>query len=218
MWALIPMKCLERAKSRLAPVLDAAERRALATLMLQDVLEQVLRCEGISGVAVITADSVISNMLSRWPVRLIVEQAPCGHSRAVRDACMRLAATGAASVAVISADVTTARESELARFIRAGAQSPAVVVATDRHGTGSNALVLSPPDAIHPRFGPDSLRRHREAAARRGVSATTLQLPGLALDIDEPADLAALCERHSCRSSAFLTSSGIADRVLRHAS
>jgi 2-phospho-L-lactate/phosphoenolpyruvate guanylyltransferase len=213
MWALIPMKSLDRAKSRLAPVLDRAERRALAAAMLQDVLERTLQCPDVAGVAVITADSAVARMLRQWPVRLIIERTSGGHSPAVRYACARLGAAGADSVLVISADVPTIRENELTQLVRAAARSPAVVIAADRHGAGSNGLVLSPPDAIVPHFGPDSLRRHCEAAARSGLTATTLQLPGIALDIDEPADLAMLWEHRTCRSSTFLHAAGIPERL-----
>ena len=62
----------------------------------------------------------------------------------------------------------------------------------DRHGTGTNALVLSPPDAIEPSFGPDSLERHVAAAEAAGVPHRVEEVPGLALDVDTPDDLAAL--------------------------
>jgi 2-phospho-L-lactate guanylyltransferase len=216
-WALIPVKSLDRAKSRLAPVLNASERRVLAVLMLQDVLEQAIQCPLVEHIAVVTADTDIAGMLRKWPVRVIDEQQPRGQSRAVRYACDRLAAAGASSVVVLSADIPTALASEVGELLQAATRSPSVVVATDRHGTGSNGLALSPPTAIHPCFGHNSLRRHHESAARNGVPVATLRLRGLALDIDDPSDLMLLLQPSSaCRSGEFLISWGIADRVRRH--
>lgn len=216
-WAVIPVKFLERAKSRLAPVLDARERRVLVTLMLQDVLNQAITCSQVERVIVVTADVAVAFMLRKWPVDLLNEPLPCGHSQAVRYACSYLAAAGVKKGLVLAADIPTVHASEITALIRIGVRSPSVTVAVDRHGTGSNALALSPPDAIHPRFGVDSLRLHCDAASQRGAPAMTLQLPGIGFDIDEPVDLALLAAfGSSCRSSEFVNSAGIADRVRRY--
>jgi len=69
------------------------------------------------------------------------------------------------------------------------------VIVPDRHGTGTNGLLLSPPDAIAPSFGPDSCERHRALALAAGIDARIERPPSLLLDIDTGADLAALRER-----------------------
>ena len=66
------------------------------------------------------------------------------------------------------------------------------MIVADRHGTGTNALVLSPPDAIEPAFGPDSFARHVAAAEAAQVPHRVEEVPGLALDVDTPGDLAEL--------------------------
>jgi 2-phospho-L-lactate guanylyltransferase len=72
------------------------------------------------------------------------------------------------------------------------ADTRGVVIVPDRHGTGTNALVLSPPDAIEPAFGPGSFARHVAAAEAAGVPHRVEEVPGLALDVDTPDDLAEL--------------------------
>ena len=90
---------------------------------------------------------------------------------------------------------------------RGGARRPArrrdagVVVVPDRHGTGTNALVLSPPDAIEPSFGPDSLARHVAAAEAAGVPSGSRRCPALALDVDTPDDLASSSPSSSCAAA-----------------
>ena len=77
----------------------------------------------------------------------------------------------------------------------AGAAETSVVIVSDRHGTGTNGLLLSPPDAIEPSFGPDSCARHNALAFQAGASCRIEPVPSLLLDIDTGADLAALRER-----------------------
>ncbi len=72
------------------------------------------------------------------------------------------------------------------------ARAPSVLVVPDRHGTGTNALLLTPPDSIPPSFGPGSCERHLALAQARGVKAEVVRLPSLALDVDTPEDLEAL--------------------------
>jgi 2-phospho-L-lactate guanylyltransferase len=62
-------------------------------------------------------------------------------------------------------------------------------VIPDRHGTGTNGLLLSPPDVIAPAFGPGSCERHRQLAARAGVHCRVERTRSLSLDIDTRADL-----------------------------
>jgi 2-phospho-L-lactate/phosphoenolpyruvate guanylyltransferase len=69
-----------------------------------------------------------------------------------------------------------------------------VAIVPDRHGTGTNALLLAPPDAIGPAFGPSSCARHADRARRAGHEAAVEPVDSLSLDVDTPDDLAALAE------------------------
>ena len=100
---------------------------------------------------------------------------------------------GAWSVAVVLGDLPLLTAADVAALVAlAGGDAPVVVLAPDRHERGTNALLLRPPDAIPFAFGPDSLARHRAAAAARGLPVRLYRAPGTALDLDTPEDLAAL--------------------------
>ena len=212
MWALIPMKPVSLAKGRLGALLHVTERRLLAIAMLQDVLAKAVDCAAFERVAVVTADPEVARLLRSERVGIIDEHYPRGLSEAVEYGSAHAMSAGARSVAVLSADIPTLCGRELSELI--GNETQAVTIATDRHGRGSNALVLTPPDVIRPRYGTDSLRAHRAAAACHGISVRTLRLRGLALDIDEPDDVAEfLTGRTHCRSRILLESWHIADRL-----
>ena len=73
-----------------------------------------------------------------------------------------------------------------------GSAAPDVVIVPDRHGSGTNALRLTPPDVIAPSFGPGSFARHAARGAAAGAVVRVAQAPSLELDVDTPGDLAAL--------------------------
>ena len=64
----------------------------------------------------------------------------------------------------------------------------------DRHGTGTNALLMAPADAIGPAFGEGSAERHRDRAERAGYEVAVEPIASLGLDLDTPDDLTALAE------------------------
>ena len=104
---------------------------------------------------------------------------------------MRAKALGAECVALLPGDCPLLDPAELDAALER-MRTGWVTVVPDRHGTGTNALVLSPPDAIRPGFGPDSCGRHVEAAKAAGVPFGVENLASLALDLDTPADIIAL--------------------------
>ena len=114
-----------------------------------------------------------------------------GHSEAARLGLARASELGAEAAILVPGDCPLIDPQEVDRLLT-GLPSNHVTVVPDRHGTGTNALVLSPPDAIPPAFGEDSRARHEETARTRGLSVTIEQAASLALDLDTPADLIAL--------------------------
>jgi len=111
---------------------------------------------------------------------------------AVRRGLAAAAELGAPAALVLTADLPLARPEDLDAIVAAAPPGPGAVLAPSRDGTGTNALLLVPPGAVPPRLGPGSLARHLAEAARAGLAAVLLERPGLALDVDTPADLAAL--------------------------
>jgi 2-phospho-L-lactate/phosphoenolpyruvate guanylyltransferase len=173
--AVVPMKSMDLAKSRLAGVLDPAGRRALAQQMLDHVLE-TLRQAGIS------------------PVRIADGNRDLNAD--VAAAARLVQSDGATDLLLVMADLPYLAADDIAAVLDAGRQS-SVVIAEAKDG-GTNALLLRPPTVLDFSFatGQPSAHRHAELARAGGVEPVIVRRPGLARDIDTPADLASLVSDH----------------------
>ena len=173
--AVVPMKSMDLAKGRLSAVLDPAGRRALARQMLDHVLE-TLKLAGISKIHVADGDRDLNADVAA-AARLVQGE-------------------GATDLLLVMADLPYIAADDIAALLEAGRQSP-VVIAEAKDG-GTKALMLKPPTALEFAFatGQPSARRHAELARAAGIEPTVLKRPGLARDIDTPADLAALASDH----------------------
>lgn len=182
-WALVPLKALNRAKKRLASELPAAERRRLVETMYNDVLAVLASVRGLAGVAVVTDErGLVPSGVRR------IEDLGEGLNAAVARASARLEREGATSVLSLAADIPFASKDEIEAVLAAGRKTPVVIV-PDRHGSGTNALLLSPPTRLAPAFGEASHARHTAMARALGFEPETMNLPGLGFDVDDPADL-----------------------------
>ena len=157
--------------------------------MFADVLTTLRRTPGLDEVAVVTADRAAESAAAGRGVHVLRDTAQAGQSEAALIGIRHAISQGYERAALVPGDTPLIQPAELGALI-AGARG--VVIVPDRHGTGTNGLVLSPPDAIDPSFGPDSLARHVAAAEAAGVEHRVQELPTLALDVDTPADLAEL--------------------------
>jgi len=181
-YALIPVKELDHAKARLAPVLDGAARRDLALAMFRDVLGAATGCHALDGVAVVSRDETALEVASAAGVTGMVE--PGDLNEALASAAAKLRERGVERLAVLVADLPLADAESIAALVASDAD---IAVVPSRDG-GTNALLLTA-GAIEFRFGPDSARQHLAAAEAAGLRAASVDLPRLALDIDRPADL-----------------------------
>jgi 2-phospho-L-lactate guanylyltransferase len=209
--AIVPVKALSEAKSRLAPALSPTQRRSLVLAMFEDVLDALAATPGIDAVLVVTADSDVGDLARRKGVTVLQEERSLGLNAALSLGAAEAKRRGAVRVLFIPADLPFATPAEIGEIMVPAQPSerhhPVIVPARD--GDGTNALLLTPPDALEPSFGPGSFERHCEQARARGLSPRTIRLDGLALDIDEPADLAMLIARSGGRSRyAFLREAG----------
>ena len=176
--AVVPMKSIELAKGRLSAVLDGAGRRALAQKMLDHVLE-VLREAGLTSVRVASGAEGTGDL-----------------NADVTAAARLVQAEGAAHLLLVMADLPYLSAADIAALIEAG-RSNAVVIAEAKDG-GTNAMLLSPPTVLDFAFATHrpSATVHAESARKAGHEPVILRRPGLARDIDTPADLAALVADH----------------------
>jgi 2-phospho-L-lactate guanylyltransferase len=198
-WALVPIRGLESAKTRLGEDLDAEERRDLVVELLRRTLVASRDARRVAGTVVVTMDPAAAGMARDHRAIGLVERAP-GLNEAIVAARSVAMARGASAVIVLPADlpaidaaavdaVIEAAENAVPAAARA-ASAGVVALVTDRHATGTNVLVASPPDLIDPMFGPGSRDLHRAAVAAAGATLVELDGP-LSLDVDTAADLVA---------------------------
>jgi 2-phospho-L-lactate/phosphoenolpyruvate guanylyltransferase len=189
--AIVPVKRFHEAKQRLAPGIDEERRIGLAAAMLEDVLEAIAAARTIERTIVVTGDPAAQEIASAVSAEVVPDPADEGHVEAALAGIARAEVEGAECVVLLPGDCPLLDPRELDRLLT-GLPDPYVAIVPDRHGTGTNALVLSPADAIRPSFGPDSCERHVEAAKAAGVPFGVENLASLALDLDTPADIIAL--------------------------
>jgi 2-phospho-L-lactate guanylyltransferase len=185
------VKSFGAAKQRLADSLGAGSRQALAQAMFSDVLAALRHARGLDEIAVVTADRVAESAATGAGVTLLRDTAQTGQSAAALIGIEHALARGYDRALLVPGDTPLLQPDELPRLLATAAHGTVVIV-PDRHGTGTNALVLAPPDAMKPSFGPGSLDRHVAAAEAAGVEHRVEAMSTLALDVDTPADLAEL--------------------------
>lgn len=192
-WALVPIRGLETAKTRLGGGLDAEERRDLVVDLLERTLVATRDARRVTGTIVVTMDPAAAGIARDHRAVGLVERAP-GLNGAISAARSVAVARGATAVLVLPADLPAISAAVIDALLDAAdsARSPEgiglVALVTDQHGRGTNALLVSPPGRIEPLFGPASRDLHRAAAA--GAGATFIELDGpLGLDVDTIDDL-----------------------------
>ncbi|HEU5252726.1 MAG TPA: 2-phospho-L-lactate guanylyltransferase [Solirubrobacterales bacterium] len=189
--AVLPVKRFEDAKQRLAAGIDAERRRELAGAMVADVLDAIGAARGIDRLIVVSGDPVAQELAAGAGAEVVPDPEDAGHSEAALAGIARAEVEGAERVVLLAGDCPLLDPRELDRLLTA-VPGRYVGIVPDRHGTGTNALLLSPPDAIVPAFGEGSRDRHVEAARRAGIPFGIEELPSIELDLDTPADVIAL--------------------------
>lgn len=195
--AIIPVKRFGTAKQRLLERLGRPQRAAIVKAMLADVLVATDRCAEIERVIIVSGEGRAERLALRHsqrtttPLEVLVDPADHGHSEAATLGIIRALALGAECVALLPGDCPLLDADELGAAL-ARMHGGRVAVVPDRHGAGTNALLMAPADAIGPAFGPGSRERHLERAARAGYEAALESLESLGLDLDTADDLNAL--------------------------
>lgn len=204
--ALIPVKRLEQSKSRLLPELADAARQALTLAMLEDLIEALDRSGRIDRIVVTTPDPQVARRAEAAGAEVLLRPEP-GLNAALEDAAQRLAPAEGEALLIVLGDVAGALPEELGRLVstassgREGTAPPegapghprpeAGVWLVPSADGGTSALLLRPARAIPFCFGPASAARHREAARAANVAYHEVPLASLAIDLDQPEDLAA---------------------------
>lgn len=198
MWAIVPLKSPESAKSRLRGVLDDDLRRNLFFAMGAHVVRTLRGTAGVDGVSVTTSSAEVAAMASALGAQVDMQRDEGGTAQACLHALARLD-PAVHSVLMISGDLPLLSPEALQPLIALSASSPMVAAVPDRHRRGTNALLCAPAQVVEPAFGVDSFRRHAELASARGVELRVVECPQIAFDIDTADDLDTL-RRHAAHA------------------
>lgn len=185
---VVPVRALEGGKSRLGAVLDPEERFELVALLLREIVATALATSQVAEVLVVSPDPQVLEIAAEAGARPLMQS-----SRGLNPALLEARAAAATGrLLIVPGDLSAVTTGDLEAMLAAGeaAGSPSVVLAPDRHGRGTNALLLDPPDVIDPAFGGGSRDGHAWLARTAGVPyAEVTGRPGLEHDLDMPEDL-----------------------------
>jgi 2-phospho-L-lactate/phosphoenolpyruvate guanylyltransferase len=199
--AILPIKSFVNAKQRLAPALGTGARQALAQAMFSDVLSSLRKVERLDAVIVITADATADAAARGHGVMVVADPTESGQSDATAVGIRHAIAAGYERVLLVPGDTPLFDVAEIDSLLARGeVDGIDVVIVPDRHGRGTNALLITPPGAFKPSFGPESLNRHVTLAQEAGLKHSVEDVPSLSHDVDTADDLDAMAllleERH----------------------
>jgi 2-phospho-L-lactate/phosphoenolpyruvate guanylyltransferase len=211
-FAILPVKSPQNAKQRLKGFLAVEQRETLAWMLYKQTLSALCHAEGIDRVVVATSDDEVAEHARSSGVLVFEENEQVSHSVSADAACLRAMEMGASTALLVPIDVPTVTAADFSQLAASASppgsssgRRPGLIVVPSSDGTGTNALVRTPPDCIASRFGPGSFRAHLDQALSKGLPADVLRLPGLMFDIDTPEDVAELLAgAHECQVSSFL--------------
>jgi 2-phospho-L-lactate guanylyltransferase len=188
-WAILPVKPLRQGKSRLASVMDEAQRTALNRHLLENALCVLKSQTRIERTVVISRDPLVLSLARQHGARTLLEHSGSNLNRALEITTALVRRTTYRGVLIIPADLPLITAEDLAAMIDFSGRQPVVAIAPDRHNEGTNALLVCPPGLIRYAYGIGSFARHCELARQAGARLEIVHRPGLALDLDLPEDL-----------------------------
>lgn len=189
LWAIVPVKPLRRGKSRLAGTLSEDERTELNRTLLQNTLKVFSDLKEVEEVLVISRDPQALAIARHQGARTVREDGQPELNTALKRATVIAQVYATRGVLVLPADLPLITREDVLTLIERAGEPPAVVIAPDRHGTGTNALLISPAGLIEYDFGENSFQRHCQRAKEAGARLEIVDLPTLGLDLDLPEDL-----------------------------
>ncbi len=215
-WAIIPVKEFDGAKHRLTSVLSSSERRRLAETMLTDMLDAIAGSRLLAGVMMVTLDPHATALGESIGARIVADGARDGHTGSVNAGRRILAGEGRGGMITIPGDIPATRAAEIDAVLAAHRTAPSFTISPAHDDLGSNAVVCSPPESVPLRFGDNSYFPHLHAARRQGIEPIVIRQPGIAMDIDQPVDLAAflrLPQSAGTRTRTLLEELGVPARL-----
>jgi 2-phospho-L-lactate guanylyltransferase len=189
--AILPVKRFDAAKQRLSEGLDPSVRRALVEAMFSDVLVALRRCTLVDQLLVVSSDHGAQRIAGGYGAIVLADEQQ-GHNQAAALGLEHARELGVERALLVPGDCPLLDPAELDALISRPAGRRSALIVPDRHGTGTNALLLTPVDSLTPSFGPGSRDRHESTARAAGLEVQTVEVASLALDVDTPDDLSAV--------------------------
>ena len=212
-YVVIPAKDFHGAKQRLAGLLRPHERSALARATLTDTLTACGQAAGLAGIGVVTCDREVAELAESLGAEVLWEAQARGQSEAVARGGRECRRRGIAAMLTMPGDIPLLTPADVEALASAASSPAPVVMVPNREDTGTNALLLTPPDCLPVAFGEDSFRRHLRLCAERDLAVDVRRMPRVALDIDTPEDLAVfVAQRVPSHSLQALTDLGVLER------
>lgn len=189
-WAIVPVKPFRKTKSKLVKALTKNEQATLEREMLTHTLEILAQIPAVERTLVLSRDSQILSLARDYNARTVSERGNPSLNKALIRASLVAQGYGIASVLVVPADLPLLTKKDIEMLIASSGKPPEVILAPDRRGEGTNAILSSPPGLLEYDFGKNSLVAHQERAKAAGARVVICELPSLGLDLDSPEDLA----------------------------
>jgi 2-phospho-L-lactate guanylyltransferase len=189
LWAIVPVKPLRRGKSRLAEALNEEERAALNEEMLERTLKTLSTLKEVDQVLVVSRDPHALTIARNHGAKTVQEDGQPHLNTALTRATVIAQVHATQGVLILPVDLPLLTTDDVLTLIDRATKPPVVVIAPDRHGKGTNALLMVPPQQIKYEFGEGSFQRHCERAIQSGARLEIVDLPSLGLDLDLPEDL-----------------------------
>jgi len=217
-FAILPVKAFGHAKQRLGTGLEPEPRRALAEAMLADVLVALRRAQSVDATLVVSSDHGAQRIAAGHGAIVLEDDLDRGHNEAAAKGIQWALDEGAERALLVPGDCPLMDPAELDELLARHVHAPSALIVPDRHGTGTNALVLTPPESLEPSFGPGSCERHLTNARLNGTAGEVVLVPTLALDVHAPEDLAAVTEALNTTRGGAARTRGMLRQLLRSGS
>jgi 2-phospho-L-lactate guanylyltransferase len=189
LWAIVPVKPLRRGKSRLAGALTEDERTVLNQELLEHTLKVLSSLKELAQVLVVSRDPQALTIARNHGAKTVQEDGQPHLNTALARATVMAQVHSIRGILVLPADLPLLTADDVRALIDRAAKPPVVVIAPDRHGKGTNALLMVPAGQIEYDFGEGSFKRHCDRAKKSGARLEIVELPSLGLDLDLPEDL-----------------------------
>lgn len=196
-WAIVPVKPIQRAKSRLSKILSRKERASLSRKLLKNTLEVLAQVPAVERTLVVSRDSEALALARDYDAKTVTERGSPPLNKALVRAGLVAQGYGVNAVLILPADLPFLTVEDVEELIDSSGSPPVVVLVPDRRGVGTNAILSSPPGLIEYDFGPESFSHHVKRAKEAGARVVIREIPSLGLDLDDPEDFEVYQAQHT---------------------